>query len=241
MNDIQRDETGEVSLIDIIQIREENIDATKMELLKLWIDQGADLQKLKDVEGCSQNHLTELTGISKGSIFNYIQLSKDKRILQFLDTGHHGDHLIEDLNQKKLIKLTKLNDQSFNDYIKTGIFPTVSIQSEESTAIDVVAEDEATIDEQIADKELQVRQLKDEIHELKKKLPNYNTSAAPKAVLQFTKERVFLAEYPSASIAETSTGIDRMTIDKVCRGTGSLDGGFIWRFTDQKDMDAYTG
>ncbi len=45
----------------------------------------------------------------------------------------------------------------------------------------------------------------------------------------------------SASIAETSTGIDRMNIDKVCRGTGSLDGGFIWRFTDQKDMDAYTG
>ena len=56
-----------------------------------------------------------------------------------------------------------------------------------------------------------------------------------------TIEKNNTAEFPSASIAETSTGIDRITIDKVCRGTGSLDGGFIWRFTDQKDMDAYTG
>jgi len=39
-----------------------------------------------------------------------------------------------------------------------------------------------------------------------------------------TIEKNNTAEFPSASIAETSTGIDRMTIDKVCRGTGSLDG-----------------
>ena len=230
MSDVQKYEGTEGTLIDFIQIREQNIDATKMELLQLWIDQGADLQKLQKSEGCSQNYLTDLTGISKGSIFNYIQLSKDKRILQLVDTGHHGDHLVEDLSQKKLIKLTKLNDEAFDSYLETGVFPSVSVESVKSEVIDVIA-DEATIDEKIEEKEIQVRELKDEIYELKKQLPNYN-AAAPKAVLQFTKEGVFLAEFPSASIAETSTGIDRMTIDKVCHGTGSLDGGFIWRFTD---------
>ena len=239
MNAIERRIMGEVSLIDTIQLRESNIDATKMELLQMWIDQGVDLQKLQGQESCSQNYLTELTGISKGSIFNYIQLSKDDRILKLLDTGHHGDHLVDDLNQKKLIKLTKLNDEAFDTYLETGIFPADSVASDASVVIDVIADDEATVDEQIQEKEMQVRQLREEIYELKKQLPNYNSSTAPKAVLQFTKEGVFLAEFPSASIAESSTGIDRMTIDKVCRGTGSLDGGFIWRFVAPKDMDAY--
>ena len=241
MSDVQKYEGYEATLIDFIQMREQNIDASKMELLQMWVDQGVDLQKLQKSEGCSQNYLTDLTGISKGSIFNYIQLSKDKRILQLINTGHHGDHFAEDLNQKKLVKLTKLNDKAFDAYLETGTFPSVSVASNASEVIDIVTDDEATVDEQIEEKEMQVRQLKDEISELKKQLPNYNTAAAPKAVLQFTKEGVFLAEFPSASIAETNTGIDRMTIDKVCRGTESLDGGFIWRFTDQKDMDAYTG
>ena len=239
MSDVQKYEGHEATLIDFIQMREQHIDATKMELLQMWIDQGVDLQKLQRQESCSQNYLTDLTGISKGSIFNYIQLSKDKRILQLLDTGHHGDHLVDDLNQKKLIKLTKLNDEAFDTYLETGIFPAVSVASDASEVIDVIADDEATVDEQIQEKEMQVRQLREEIYELKKQLPNYNSSTAPKAVLQFTKEGVFLAEFPSASIAESSTGIDRMTIDKVCRGTGSLDGGFIWRFVAPKDMDAY--
>lgn len=236
MNTMQRNETGEVSLIDIIQLRELNIDATKMELLKLWIDQGSDLQKLQDIEGCSQNHLTALTGISKGSVFNYIQLSKDKRILQLVDAGHHGDHLIEDLNQKKLVKLTKLNDEAFETYLETGTFPSLSMESDESEVIDVIADDEATVDEQIKEKEIQVQQLKDEIYALKKQLPNYNASATPKAVLQFTKEGVFLAEFPSASIAQTSTGVDRMTIGKVCRGTGNFAGGFMWRFANVEEV-----
>jgi len=241
MNAIERSIMGEVSLIDTIQLRESNIDASKMELLQMWVDQGVDLQKLQKSEGCSQNYLTELTGISKGSIFNYIQLSKDERILKLLDTGHHGDHLVDDLNQKKLVKLTKLDDEAFDTYLETGTFPSVSVESDESEVIDAVTDDEATVDDQIEEKEIQVRQLKDEIFELKKQLPNYNISATQKAVLQFTKGGVFLAEFTSVSIAEISTGIDKITIDKVCRGTGSLDGGFIWRFTDQKDMDAYTG
>ena len=241
MNGVQKNTLGEVSLIDIIQMREENIDATKMELLKLWIDQGSDLQKLQKKEECSQNHLTELTGISKGSIFNYIQLSKDKRILQLLDTGHHGDHLIEDLNQKKLIKLTKLDDKAFDTYLNTGSFPSVPVNSEDSEVIDVLTDDIVPVGEQIEEKEMQVRQLKDEIYELKKQLPNYNASAAPKAVLQFTKDQKFLAEFESASMAETSTGVDRMSIGKVCRGTVKLARGFIWRFADLKDRDAYTG
>ena len=239
MSDVQKYEGHEATLIDFIEMREQNIDATKMELLQMWIDQGNDLRKLQSQEGCSQNHLTELTGISKGSIFNYIQLSKDERILKLLDTGHHGDHLVDDLNQKKLIKLTKLDDEAFDTYVETGIFPAVSVESDESEVIDIVADDVATVDKQIEEKEIQVRQLRNEIFELKKQLPNYNASATPKAVLQFTKEGVFLAEFLSASRAETSTGIDRMTINKVCRGTGSLDGGFIWRFVAPKDMDAY--
>jgi len=241
MNALERKIMGEVSLIDTIQLRESNIDATKMELLQMWIDQGNDLRKLQSQEGCSQNHLTELTGISKGSIFNYIQLSKDERILKLLDTGHHGDHLVDDLNQKKLIKLTKLDDEAFDTYVETGTFPTALAKSREPEVIDIVADDVATVDKQIEEKEIQVRQLRNEIFELKKQLPNYNADDEPRAVLQFTKEGVFLTEFPSASIAESSTGIDRMTIDKVCRGTGSLDGGFIWRFADPKDMDAYAG
>ncbi len=236
MNTIEKNNTAKVSLVDIIEMREQNIEATKIELLQLWIDQGTDLQKLKDLKGCSQNQLTELTGISKGSIFNYIQLSKDKRILQFLDTGHHGDHLIEDLNQKKLVKLTKLDDEAFDTYLETGTYPTIPMESEESAVMDVVPDDNATIDEQIEEKEAQIQQLKDEIHALKKQFPNDNATTAPKAIVQFTQEGVFLAEFSSASVAGVSTGVDMMTIGEVCRGVGSLAGGFVWRFENVEEV-----
>lgn len=232
MSDVQQYEGNEATLIDFIQMREQNIDATKMELLQLWIDQGSDLQKLQETEGCSQNQLTELTGISRTSIFNYIQLSKDKRILRLINTGHHGDHFVEDLNQKKLVKLTKLDDDDFDTYMKTGTFPTVPIESEESEVIDVVADDNATVDEQIEEKELQVQKLKDEIYELKKQRPNYNATTAPKAVLQFTQDKKFLAEFPSASVAGVSTGVDKSSIGKACRGVVRFAGDFVWRFAD---------
>lgn len=240
MNTIQRNNTGEGSLIDIIQMREQHIDATKMELLKMWIDQGSDLQKLQEEERCSQNHLSELTGISKGSVFNYIQLSKDKRILQLLETGHHGEHLVEDLNQKKLIKLTKLDDKAFDTFLETGSFPSLSTESNKETIIDIDVDDETSLDEQIIEKELLIQQLRTEVYTLKKQLPTHHTATTSKTVLQFTKEGVFLAEFPSISIAEMSTSMDKKTIDEICRNEGDLSGDFIWRFAAQDGTHEHT-
>ena len=50
------------------------------------------------------------------------------------------------------------------------------------------------------------------------------------AVLQFTKEGEFVAEYSSAKEARRQTGINDTTIGLVCKGKGKTAGGFVWKY-----------
>lgn len=55
-----------------------------------------------------------------------------------------------------------------------------------------------------------------------------------KAVLQLTKEGIFVAEYPSAIEAEKQTRIDKSSIGKCCRGdkNHSHAGNFLWKYKE---------
>jgi hypothetical protein len=53
-----------------------------------------------------------------------------------------------------------------------------------------------------------------------------------KAVIQINSKGKEIAQYSSAAMAQHITGIDRMSIGKICRGEAgrSHAGGFSWRF-----------
>ena len=51
-----------------------------------------------------------------------------------------------------------------------------------------------------------------------------------KAVVQYTKEGEFIAEYESALVAKNITGIDSSNISKCCLGKFKSAGGFKWAY-----------
>ncbi len=117
--------TQSSDLIFGILHREGKIVQAKLEMIKLWISQGQDFERLQEM-GYSQNRLSEMTKLSKGLINNYLKLSRDNRLVNLVNnTGHHGDHhhLLEDLNQKQVLKLTQLDDKAFYTAIESGAMP----------------------------------------------------------------------------------------------------------------------
>ncbi len=178
-------------LISSILNRERKITSTKLEMIRLWISQGEDFKRLQDM-GYSRNRLSEMTGLSKGLVSNYLKLSRDKRLVNFVNTtGHHGDHL-EDMNQKQVLKLTKLDDKAFYNAIETGaiLFETKAKKNHSVTK---------------------------------------QSRSAPKAVVQYRNGKQ-VAIYRSAYDASRATGIDRMSIGKVCRQVTMYAGGYSWKF-----------
>ena len=142
----------------------------------------------------TQNALTKLTDISKASVYNYISISKDPRILKLLDKGDHRGGQLECFNQKQLVKLTKLDDIEFEASVATGALVLVA-----KTAVVPAVE--------------------------KKK-------ESEKAVVQINTDGKEIARYPSASMAQFITGVNRMSIGKICRGEAgrSYAGGCRWEF-----------
>ena len=167
-------------LIDRIQNRELYISNIRVEMIKQWSLQGQELQQLQIEHQCTQNALTKLTGISKASVYNYISISKDPRILKLLDKGDHRGGQLECFNQKQLVKLTKLDDIEFEASVATGALVLVA-----QTAVVPAVE--------------------------KKK-------ESEKAVVQINTDGKEIARYPSASMAQFITGVNRMSIGKICRG-----------------------
>lgn len=51
-----------------------------------------------------------------------------------------------------------------------------------------------------------------------------------KAILQFSKDGIFLAEYSSTIEAEKETGVWHNNISKTCKGKARTAGGFIWKY-----------
>ena len=51
-----------------------------------------------------------------------------------------------------------------------------------------------------------------------------------KAIQQFSKDGIYMAEFPSTIDAEKETGIWHNNISKVCKGKAKTAGGFIWKY-----------
>ena len=186
-------------LIDRIQNRELYISNIRVEMIKQWSLQGQELQQLQIEHQCTQNALTKLTGISKASVYNYISISKDPRILKLLDKGDHRGGQLECFNQKQLVKLTKLDDGEFEASVATGALVLVDQTAVVGTAVVPAIE--------------------------KKK-------ESEKAVIQINTDGKEIARYPSASMDQFITGVNRMSIGKICRGEAgrSHAGGCRWEF-----------
>ena len=58
------------------------------------------------------------------------------------------------------------------------------------------------------------------------------SSPRRRAVLQFTKEGKFKAEYPMLSDAEEKTGVSHSKISLVCSGQRKSAGGYIWKYKE---------
>ena len=57
-------------------------------------------------------------------------------------------------------------------------------------------------------------------------------NSCSKPVLQYTKEGVFMAEYPCIYEASCAIGANQSNISKACLHKRNSAGGFIWRFKD---------
>ncbi len=212
------------SLISTIKKREFTINKIKTEMIREWIAQGVDLFSLQEQLQCSQNDLTKITGVSKGAVYNYIQLSKDSRIFDLLQSDHHGGQL-KNFNQKKLLSLTKLDDIAFEASINAGEI----IGSPKDQVIDVEII-ENSINEKIHKKEASIDKLMMDVTSLKKDLSS-RTKWGPKPVAQIDDKGKIMAKYPSAQSAQRVTGIDKSSIGRVCRGSIKRAGGYQWIFT----------
>ena len=58
-----------------------------------------------------------------------------------------------------------------------------------------------------------------------------NRKDQSKPVKQFTKDGVFIKEYPSIKEAERQNGLCKSNIIKVCKGEKFSCGGYIWRYS----------
>jgi len=215
------------ALVADIKSREVSIFKSKLELARKWIEQGMDLQELQSCMECSQNALAEITGLSTGSISNCINISKDERIKDLVDAVHSNEHLVGGINQSSLVKLAKLNDEDFDEYVTTGVFSTTSVNDVADEIIDVDVED--SIEEQISQKRVQIEQLQAEIVELEKQLPitpttTTSTQSTARAVIQIFDDGT-TKEYPSASSAAKATDATATNITKVCKGKRKIAGG----------------
>lgn len=56
------------------------------------------------------------------------------------------------------------------------------------------------------------------------------TKKCRKAVQQFTKNGIYIADFASTIDAEKETGIWHNNISKVCKGKAKTAGGFIWKY-----------
>ncbi len=212
------------SLISTIKKREFSINKIKTKMIREWISQGEDLLKLQEQMQCSQNYLTTLTDVSKGSVSIYVHISKDPRILDWIRGDHHGGQL-EKFNQKELLQLTKLNDSAFEISVNTGMIVTTP----KDQVIDAEIIDN-NINEKIHKKEEYINKLMVDVMALKKELSS-KTKWGPKPVAQIDDKGKIMAKYPSAQSAQRVTGIDKSSIGHVCRGSLKRAGGYQWIFT----------
>ena len=59
-----------------------------------------------------------------------------------------------------------------------------------------------------------------------------NHYAPTKLILQFSKDGIFISEYPSLMEAERQTGCNHGNICECCKGTRKSAGGYIWKYKE---------
>ncbi len=197
-------------LLNAIRFRKASEVESKKELIQQWISQGKDFISLEN--DYEQDALSMLTGVSRSSMKRYRTLANDKRLELCL-----SDNKLEKFNQEQLIKLTKLDDEAFESCIKGG-----------PAALDVITK--KIINSSISNKVDQIKQLTTDVVEMRKAKANKLLFHNSRAVNQINEDGRVIAQYRSALDAQTATGIDRMTIGKVCRGVAMSAGGFDWSF-----------
>lgn len=186
------------SIIEQIQTRDSKIKLSQKELVILWIQQGLDMLVLGEEYNYTQKDISELTGVSVGSVNLYLTYASDVRLVSLIFSSEQEEldnKCIERFNQKELKKLTTLNNVDFNTTIESGIFPK-SAKDDKSI--------ELTIEEQINNKQEHIVQLEEEIQELK-----------VSKVVAIDAEVIDVSE-----IKETSTDADKELILKAIEKAG---------------------
>ena len=72
--------------------------------------------------------------------------------------------------------------------------------------------------------------------EVREKVRGSNNGAS-RRVSQYTLDGVFIAEYATLREADEKTGISFKEISKVVRGHRKMAGGYIWKFSDNKNIE----
>ena len=63
-------------------------------------------------------------------------------------------------------------------------------------------------------------------------LPSYRSDFSSRAVMQFSLDGVFIAEYSSITKASKTLGLRGSIISEVCKGVKGSSGGFLWRYSN---------
>jgi group I intron endonuclease len=64
------------------------------------------------------------------------------------------------------------------------------------------------------------------------------TNALGKQIKQFTKDNIFVKNFPSIKEASRETGVTVSNIQHSVSGRAKTAGGYIWKFADEKDLKA---
>ncbi len=240
--------TTEVSIItlDTINSRTQEIKDTQQQLVYLWYLQGRDLIKAMGESSCTQEELSNIFSLSKGSVSIYIKLAKDTRIEEILNPPHQmgiesQDKRLERFNQKQLVKLTTLNDVEFSIALQDGKLPSIPTEKAEEILFTNI--------EQIKFIESKINELNKELDELKQKEVKNDEVIIDAVVIENDTKRIsnhsnqkkkvsqidiksgeVVATFESLAIARIKTGFSQSSISKCCSGKQTKAHGFIWRY-----------
>lgn len=120
MSKVTKFENGSVEAVAIktIQARQKKIDKAGTTLVSLWYEQGKELKELQAILECSQNQLVKHTGLGRSAMKAYMGIAEDPRL------GEEGvAKQLGAFNQKQLVQLGKLDEDEFEDALKTGALP----------------------------------------------------------------------------------------------------------------------
>ncbi|MEA2016982.1 MAG: NUMOD1 domain-containing DNA-binding protein [Campylobacterota bacterium] len=232
-----------------IQDRTIKINTTKVDLIRLWFEQGCDLIEVQNEYSCTEEELNKIFSISKGSIYNYIKLAKDIRIKEILynphQVGKESDKRLDRFNQKQLLRLTSLDDIEFTTAIEKGKLPPIPSEKVEDMKL--------SLEEQIEHKQQQIKKLNNEIIELKKNMEDdiiidvdiadnhelIKYAKIEESSKQFIKKRVSqidistgetLSTFESLREASDTTSFSQSSISKCCSGKQKQAHGFVWKY-----------